>query len=109
MSQDWSALADLPLVATRNVFGVPVVYERASVSQEIRGIFSAPGTVRTLASGIQVETTDPILAVRFADLTSFGSIAKQGDRFSVAGQHYRVARVIPDGNGGAELIGEQQL
>lgn len=105
----WSETADLALVATRDVFGVPVVYEREAVSAEIDAIYSAPGTVRTLPSGVQVETTDPILAVRFADLTSFGQIAKQGDRFSVAGQHYRVARVIPDGNGGAELIGEQQL
>lgn len=105
----WPEIADLALRATRDVFGVPVVYERAAVSAEVDAIFSEPGTSRTLPSGVVVETTDPILAVRLADLSDFGSLAEQGDRWSVGGKTYRVARVVPDGTGGAELIGEEQV
>jgi len=102
----WSDLADLALTATRDTFGVTVTYERGGVSSEIAAPFDARGGTITLSDGTEMEIASPTLGVRLSDLPS--GKAMQGDTWTVGGRIYRVAEVMPDGHGGAALIGRDE-
>ena len=100
----WSDLADAAIVATRDVFGDTIAYERGGVSTDIVAPFDAKGGVITLSDGTRLEVASPLLGPRLADLPD--GKAMQGDVWTVGGRRYRVAEVVPDGHGAAQLIGE---
>lgn len=98
----WDDLTALVNVATRDTFGVAVVYTPApsGPSEALTGIFDAPGQLVAMSGSVPVQTTSPVLDIVAADLTVMPA---QGDSLTVGGNAYEVAQVEPDGNGMIKL------
>ena len=98
---NWPAIRELPNLAARETFGVPVVYTSQGLpAATLAAVFDRAATIITTDGEVEVTATQPILDLRLADL----SVApKQGDTLNVDGDDWLVAKVEPDGQGGAKL------
>lgn len=94
-------LADDALTATRDAFGVAVVYQpQSGPAEPITAIFDE--FAQPVASGgmLEVVTATPLLSVRLDDLTATPA---PGDTFVAEGRTWSVRSAEPDGLGGVDM------
>ena len=106
----WPALADAALRASMTAFGRSVEYRAAGGerAENLRAVFDDAHVAVDPETGAEVHSTDPVLGVRLAALPDairarIEARTTDGDTVIVGAVRYRVAEVMPDGQGGATL------
>jgi hypothetical protein len=94
-------LANRALAAVVRVMGEPVIYTRGQSTAQVTGVFQASHVGLDPDTGMQVNSTQPILLV---DGWSLAFDPHSGDTVEVRGTTYRVRDAQPDGHTGWLLM-----
>lgn len=94
-------LANRALNAVTRVMGEPVTYARGESTAQVRGVFQASHVGLDPDTGMQVNSTQPILLVNGWSLPFE---PKAGDSVEVRGTTYKVRDAQPDGHTGFLLM-----
>jgi hypothetical protein len=94
-------LANRALTGVIRVMGEPITYTRGQSTAQIKGVFQASHVGLDPETGMQVNSTQPILLV---DGWSLSFEPRGGDTVEVRGTTYRVRDAQPDGHTGWLLM-----
>jgi hypothetical protein len=94
-------LANRALAGVIRVMGEPVTYTRGEHTAQVKGVFQASHVGLDPETGMQVNSTQPILLV---DGWSLPHEPRAGDTAQVRGITYRVRDAQPDGHTGWLLM-----
>jgi hypothetical protein len=94
-------LANRALTAVMRVMGEPITYSRGNASYEARGVFQASHVGLDPDTGMQVNSTQPIVLVDEWDIPIK---PKAGDEVEVRSTTYKVRDAQPDGHTGFTLM-----
>ena len=94
-------LANRAITAVTRVMGEPITYCRRGERYEARGVFQASHVGLDPDTGMQVNSTQPIVLV---DGWSLPIKPKAGDEVEVRGTTYKVRDAQPDGHTGVLLM-----
>lgn len=100
---DFSALVLGPAMAAfaQPITVTPVVSQPGAAAYQARGSFNFKPVEFQLENGTFHSTNQPALGVRLCD---FPVAPKQGDTIVMAQGAFFVADVVPDGQGGADIM-----
>jgi hypothetical protein len=79
----------------------PTVSQPGAPAYAARGVFDFKAVEIPLDDGTFHSTNQPTLGIRLAD---YAVAPKQGDLLSMPQGNYQIADVVPDGQGGADLL-----
>ncbi len=97
----WPALAALAQKAGQSTLGEATTYTPSGGSPEsVTGIFDGVSVEVDLNTGELIQSTEPFLTVRLADLAVAPTV---GDAITVRTIGYTIAEIHPDGQGDARL------
>lgn len=94
-------LANRALTGVIRVMGEPITYTRGQSTAQIKGVFQASHVGLDPETGMQVNSTQPIVLV---DGWSLPFEPKAGDHVEARGTAYRVRDAQPDGHTGWLLM-----
>ena len=94
-------LANRALKAGIKVMGEPITLTRSSTTYEITGVFQESFKVIDPATGMPVNSQQPVLGI---NLTDISIEPRRSDMVTVRGVNYRVRDLQDDGHTGVTLL-----